>query len=116
MADENQNYSDSYGAGSIRDLEERQRNLKDRLILVGQNLIDFREKTEEDILEMKKDLEILKNSTEKIRSFIESLSGQLSEFAKKSDLDILVKQAKMFQPMEFVKKSEIDEILKNKHK
>ncbi|NCN86586.1 hypothetical protein GW932_02035 [archaeon] len=107
--EEGANYSeDQYGASSIRDLEERNRNLKDRLILIGQNLIDFRDKTEDEILEMKKDIETLNNNVEKIRDFIETLSGEVGKFAKKEDLDILVKQAKMFQPMEFVKKSDLE--------
>lgn len=101
------------GYGIVQDLEERQRNLKDRLILIGQNLIDFRDETEEEILNIKKDLEILKNSVSKIKNFIETISGELTKFAKKDDLEILVKQAKIFQPMEFVKKSDLEK-LKNK--
>ena len=38
----------------IRDLEEKQRILKDRILLIGQNLIETKEKTSEDILEIKK--------------------------------------------------------------
>ena len=30
-------------------------------------------------------------------------SNEFSKFARKEDLDILAKQAKMFQPLEFVK-------------
>jgi len=42
--DKEENYSQDYSGNiSIRDLEEKQRNLKDRLILIGQNLIDFKE-------------------------------------------------------------------------
>jgi len=51
---------------NLMDLEERQRIVKDRLILIGQNLIDFKEKNEEEILEIKKDLEFLKRNVEKI--------------------------------------------------
>lgn len=113
MAEVKSQGDENYFSGSFRDLEERQRNLKDRLILVGQNLIEFKEKTEEEILGLKKDLEILKNSVNKIHDFIESISGELGRFAKKEDLEILAKQAKMFQPTEFVKKSELEK-LKNK--
>jgi len=88
----------------IRDLAEKQRVQKDRLMLLGQNLIDTKEKTSEKVLEMKKDIEILKGSMEKISSFLESVSAQLSRFAKKEDLEILAKQAKMFQPLEFIKR------------
>jgi hypothetical protein len=114
MAEVNPAPDMSYQNMNIRDLEERQRTLKDRLILVGQNLIDFKEKTEDELLELKKDIEILKNSMEKIKLFIETLSAEFSKFAKKEDLDILTKQAKMFQPMNFVTKKELEEMKKEK--
>ena len=87
----------------IRDLEEKQRILKDRVLLIGQNLIDTKEKTSETILEIKKDLEKIKDSMEKIRRFIENISTEFPKFARKDDLDILVKQAKMFQPLKYLK-------------
>lgn len=95
---------EGFMGSSVRDLEEQNRNLKDRLILVAQNFIDFRDKTEEEMLVIKKDIQILKNSVLKIRDFIETLSGEFGKMAKKEDMDILVKQAKMFQPMNFVLK------------
>jgi citrate synthase len=110
--EEGENAPNYYQGSNIRDLEERQRILKDRLLLIGQNLIEFKENNEEELLEIKKDLEILKNSTEKMRSFLESLSGEISKLAKKEDLEILKKQAKMFQPLEFVKKSELEKLKK----
>jgi len=88
----------------IRDLEERQRILKDRLLLIGQNLLETKEKTSQSILEIKKDLEIIKQSIERMTSFLETASGEFSKFAKKEDLEILSKQAKMFQPLEFIRK------------
>ena len=89
----------------VRDLEEKQRILKDRVLLIGQNLIDTKEKTSEDILEIKKDLEKMKESMEKIRRFIESISTEFPKFARKDDLNILVKQAKMFQPLKYLKEN-----------
>jgi len=89
----------------FRDLEEKQRILKDRVLLIGQNLIDTKEKTSEDILEIKKELENLKNSIEKIKMFIESISVEFPKFARKDDLNILIKQAKMFQPLKYLKEN-----------
>ncbi len=88
----------------IRDLEERQRILKDRLLLIGQNLIETKEKTSQSILEIKKDIEIIKQSIERMTSFLETASGEFSKFARKEDLEILSKQAKMFQPLKFAEK------------
>ena len=98
---------------TIRDLEERQRILKDRLLLIGQNLIEVKEKNEENIIEVKKELESLKENVERMKSFIETLSGEFSNLARKEDLEILTKQAKMFQPMDFVRKEDLEKLKKN---
>jgi hypothetical protein len=89
----------------MRDLEEKQRILKDRVLLIGQNLIEMKEKNTEDLLEMKKDIENIKQKLERLQSFFETASAEFSKFARKEDLDILAKQARMFQPLEKLKKS-----------
>ncbi len=88
----------------IKDLEEKQRILKDRLVLIGENLIETKEEIEEKILEIKKELETIKEKIDRIISFMEITSNEFSKFAKKEDLEILAKQAKMFQPLEFLRK------------
>jgi len=94
----------------IRDLEERYRMLRDRLLLIGQNLIEIKEKTNADIFEIKKDLEIIKRNIERLISFFETASAEFSKFARKEDLEILSKQAKMFQPLEFVRKKDLKKL------
>ncbi len=84
----------------IRDLEEKQRILKDRLLLIGENLVDMKDTTNKKMLELKKDVESMKQTIERLSSFLETISGEFSRFAKKDDLEILIKQAKMFQPLE----------------
>ena len=94
----------------IRDLEERYRILRDRLLLIGQNLVEIKEKTNEDILKIKRDLEIIKRNMERLVSFLETASTEFSKFARKEDLEILSKQAKMFQPLEFVRKKDLKKL------
>lgn len=91
----------------IRDVEEKLRILKERTILIGQNLIEFKEKNNLEILEIKKNIEILRQNTERMISFLETASDEFSKFAKKEDLEILSRQAKMFQPLELIKKRDI---------
>lgn len=104
------NYGNQIFAGvntKMRDLEEKQRILKDRLLLIGQNLIETKEETNENFIEVKKDLEIMKQEIKKIQRFIEAISVEFSKFARKEDLEILSNQAKMFQPLEFVTRNEL---------
>jgi hypothetical protein len=96
----------------LRDIEEKYRILKDRTILIGQNLIDIKENSDKKMLEIKKDVEILKSSMQRLVSFIETASEEFSKFARKEDLEILYKQAKMFQPLEFVRKKDLEKMKK----
>jgi len=101
MEEEQGEYYGGFEASTIklRDLEEKQRILKDRILLIGQNMIEIKEESHQKIIDLKKDVEIIKSNLERIRNFLESVAGELSKFAKKEDLEILSKQAKMFQPI-----------------
>ena len=106
MAEEQLDYAGQYFGdinSKMKDLEEKQRILKDRLILIGQNLIETKENTNQKILEIKKDIETIKQNMERIISFVKTASSEFSKFARKKDLEILSKQAKMFQPLKFTK-------------
>lgn len=97
----------------IRNLEEKQRILRDRLLLIGENLVETKEETSEKLLEIKKDIQYLKQTLERAMSFLESFSSEISNFARKEDLQILAKQAKMFQPLEFATKKDIEKLKKS---
>jgi hypothetical protein len=90
----------------IKDLEEKQKALKDRVLLLGENLMELKENHSAKILEIKKDLEIIKQGMERTIAFIETASKEFSKYAKKEDLDILSKQARMFQPLELMRKKD----------
>lgn len=94
----------------FRDMEEKQKMLRERILLIGQNLIETKEKTSSDILEIKKDIEEIKRSMERLIGFLESASSEFSKFARKEDLELLTKQAKMFQPLEFVRKQDLKKL------
>jgi len=115
MADEQTDYTGQFLGDlniKIRDIEEKQKILKDRLLLIGENLIEVKERSNQKILEIKKDLEIMKQSIERLSSFLETVSGEFSKFARKEDLEILIKQAKMFQPLEFATKQDLESLKK----
>jgi len=102
MAGEQPNYQDSYNVDpnlKLHDLEEKQRILKNQLLLIGQNLIEFREKNNKDLIEIKKGIEIMKSDVERFTSFLDTASEELQKFVKKDDFDILAKQMRMFQPL-----------------
>ena len=102
-------YPQILGEANLRmsDLEEKQKILKNRLLLIGENLIEIKEDMNRQMSSMKKEIEMIKRDVGKLVSFLEMSSNELSRFAKKEDVEILARQAKMFQPMEFVRRSEL---------
>ncbi|MDD5700269.1 MAG: hypothetical protein PHH00_03735 [Candidatus Nanoarchaeia archaeon] len=91
------NYNPDLGF-RLRDLEEKQRILKNQLLLIGKNLIEIRERNMREILEVKKETEMIKGNMERLSSFLETVSEDFQKFARKDDVDILAKQMRMFQP------------------
>ena len=107
MADGQEDYyGQFYSEASVRlkDLEEKQTVLKERMLLIGKNLIETKETNFQRVTEIKKDIETMKMEIEKIKNFLETISGEFSKFARKEDLEILSKQARMFQPLDFSKR------------
>ena len=114
MAEEdNENQYFTETSTKVRDLEEKQRIIKDRVLLVGQNLIEMKEDIHTTFLDIKKDIEIMKRDIERLKSFFETASGEFSRYAKKEELDVLAKQAKMFQPLELVTKRDLEKLKNN---
>lgn len=92
-------YQDPYSAmaSRLRDLEEKQNLLKDRLILVGNSLIEDKDKTSIKLQAMKTDIAYLKEDVSKIKNFLQKISEQIDNFAKKSEIEILQKQFDLFR-------------------
>lgn len=82
----------------LQDLEEKQRLLKERIILIGTSLIDHRESILEEFRELKKETLKLKEENLRMRDFIQNILNQLSETARKEELMILQRQIDILSP------------------
>jgi len=98
----------------VRDLEEGQRLMKERLLLVGQNFIESQEKNNAEITELKKQVYELQSEVKRFKNIIESISEEIAKSARKEEIAILVRQFKMFEPLEFARISDIDKIIDKK--
>ncbi len=98
----------------LRDLEESQKLSKERLLLIGKNLIDSQERSNSSIIEIKKDVQELKDDLKRIKSIIESLSEEIAKSARKEELAILFRQYKMFEPLNYARMEDIEKIIEEK--
>ncbi len=100
----------------IRDLEERQRLLKDRVLLLGQNLLDIREESDQSVIILKKELETLKSEVARFGALINSIAEESGNFVRKEELAIIERQIKMFEPLNLVRLQDLDKIIEEKLK
>ena len=98
----------------VMDLEEGQRLMKERLLLVGQNFIEAQEKNNAEITELKKQVYDLQTEIKRLKNLLEAFSEEVAKSARKEEVAILMRQFKMFEPLEFARISDIDKILDKK--
>ena len=69
----------------IRDLEEKTKILRERILLVSKNLVDEREKTFNELQETKKILLELQEKNIRMEEFLQKLAEQNSGLARKEE-------------------------------
>jgi len=96
----------------LRDIEEKQSIIKDRVILIGNNLISEKDRVDEEITEIKKEFIEMTNDLKKLKLMLGGLIDTNNNFAKRSELEILERQFKMFQPLELARVSDVENIVR----
>ena len=81
----------------ISDLEEKQRLLKERILLIGQTLIKERTETFSVLREMKKSFIKLGEDVIRLKEVVSKISELLDTTAKKEELLILQRQFDLFR-------------------
>jgi hypothetical protein len=101
MADEfGQEYGDRFFTDvntRIRDLEEKQRLLKDRMLLISESFVKEREKNFNEIQDMKKVVELLRAENKRLKEILLRISEGVDKSARKEELMILQRQFDLFR-------------------
>ncbi len=82
---------------TLNEVEEKQKILKDRVLLLGQTLIDTKDKSSKDIQELKRTVLDLKEENKMLKSSIQKIMEQINSSARKEDLIILQRQFDLFR-------------------
>lgn len=81
----------------IRDLEEMQRILRDRILLISGSFVKEREKELEETQELKRTIEKLKDENLRIKEILLRVGETLDKAARKEELMILQRQFDLFR-------------------
>lgn len=86
-------YKESLEANiSLRDLEEKNRLLRDRVLLLGQSVIEERDKTFKEMQDMKSTVMRLKEDVNRLKELMQRMAEQISQTARKDEIMILQRQ------------------------
>jgi len=96
----------------INEIEEKQRLLKDRLLLVGENLISTKEEQEKENLEFKTRLKNMENEIRELKQLNKRIIDELNNFARKTEVSILEKQFQMFEPLKTARLTDVEKIVR----
>ncbi len=80
----------------LKDIEERQKLLKDRLLLVGKNLVEDRESMFSELQELKKMNLQMRADSLKMQEFLKRVADQLAETARKEEVLMIQRQLDLF--------------------
>lgn len=81
----------------LRDIEERQQLLKDRLLLVGKSVLDERERLAIEMQTLKKSVVLLTEENTRSKELVQRLAEQISQSARKEELSLLQRQFDLFR-------------------
>lgn len=81
----------------IRDMEEKIRLLRDRVLLIGNNLVDERDKNFKLIQEMKSSLIKLQEENLRMKELMQRIIEQLENTSRREELLILQRQFDLFR-------------------
>ena len=95
----------------LRDIEEKQNIIKDRVLLIGENLVSEKQETSQDIAEINNKIKLIEQEINSLKLAIQRIMDNQENLAKKSEIEILKRQFKMFQPLELARVKDVEEIV-----
>lgn len=116
MEGDQQDYSGQDANTRLRDLEERNSLLKERVLLLGKNLLETKEELEEEVRQIKKQNTALLQEFEDINETLKSLLEDASKSVKRDEMLLVERMLKDFQPLEFLRKKDVEELIEEKLK
>jgi hypothetical protein len=95
----------------LNEIESKQKLLKERILLIGENLISTKEDSLKQDSDLKKEFKRLDNEIRTIKRLLTKIVHEISNFSRRAELEILEKQMKMFQPLNFARIEDVQRIV-----
>ena len=98
----------------LRLLEERYGKVRERLILINQNMIDEFKLFTTSVETLSEEIKLLRQEMEEIKSITQSLLRASKQFADKKDVKVLEKYINVWNPMNFATQKDLERAMSKK--
>ncbi len=95
----------------LRVLESRYSLMRERMVIINQNMIGEYKKSSQDLKEMNNDLNEIKKDMADLKDSMGKIIKELGLFARKSDVKVIEKYVTLWNPMNFVTEKDVLSII-----
>jgi hypothetical protein len=95
----------------INDMEERQRLLKERVLMLSRTLLKQGDKIGKEFSLIKEDLKLLTDNMDKMKDAINHIVSESSEFARREELKVVEKYMKLWEPLKYARIEDVKEMI-----
>lgn len=99
----------------LRFLERKQESLREKVLLINNNLVEMYKDTLEDIKYLQKSVQDIKDDIALVKDTVKDIVEEIDNFASKDQIKSVEKYVKIWDPLNFVTRQEVEDLLK-KHK
>jgi hypothetical protein len=100
----------------LKEIDERNRILKERISLLSQTFLKREDRNNKEFAFIKEELNSLRLETGRLKEAVQHIISESAGFARKEELKVIERYAKMFEPVKFVKPEEVKEMIKEELK
>jgi len=98
----------------LRVAEENYSGLRRKTQLSDQNILKTNKNTKTEIIAINSDIRDIRRDIKDIKDNINQMAKEMKLFAKKSDVLVIQRYVKLFDPMRFVTPNQVEQIIKEK--
>jgi len=97
----------------IRDIEGKYNLLRDRALLINQNMIEQYQKTHTELKTINEDVRQIKEELFHIKETLKHIIKELEHFSRKEEMHVLEKYINLWNPMKFVTENDVKRIVRD---
>jgi len=98
----------------LNDLEERNKIIRERVLLLGQNLISTKEESDSEIEKLKKQINLMQRDLEKLKLLNQSIISEMNKFVKRDEVLVVERMLRDFQPLQFARIKDVEDLINRK--